>query len=261
VNPYFVSAIAIFIFMQFLFVLAVIGGRNDLADVGWGLGFLVVGLACGETFSGHWAEAFSHPRTKLAFSLLIIWALRLSVHIFIRNRGKPEDNRYQEWRKKWGRHPLLGAYLQVFLLQGLLMWMVSIPVAWIMSHPEGSLRTLDFIGVGIWTLGLGWEAVSDFQLIQFKKNPFNKGKIMTSGLWASSRHPNYFGEVLLWWGFYLLALQIPDGWLTIGGPTAITILILKVSGVPLLEKQMDGRPGVAEYRRTTPIFIPWLKRQ
>ena len=136
------------------------------------------------------------------------------------------------------------------------MFVIALPMFWIIRSPAQELDIFCSMGGLIWILGFFFESISDRQLREFKKNPENKGKLMTSGLWAWSRHPNYFGEVVQWWGVFLFAASLPMGWVTIISPVTITFFILKVSGVPLLEEQMKSRPGAAEYRRTTSVFFP-----
>jgi steroid 5-alpha reductase family enzyme len=142
------------------------------------------------------------------------------------------------------------------MLQGLLMIIIAIPVTRISIAEPSSLTLLDLLGVLVWVTGFLFEAIGDYQLLQAKKDPANKGKIMRTGLWQYTRHPNYFGEVLLWWGMYLIALSVPGGWSTIIGPLTITFLILKVSGIPLLEKKYEGNADFDEYKRTTNAFFP-----
>jgi steroid 5-alpha reductase family enzyme len=194
---------------------------------------------------------------ELLVSLLVaVWGVRLAVHIGLRNRGKGEDPRYRQWREEWGRHAMVRSFFQIFLLQGLLIVVISLPVTRIILSEESRLSPLDLIGILVWLMGFLFEAIGDYQLMQFKKDPAAKGKIMTSGLWKYTRHPNYFGEVTLWWGVYLIALAVPGGWATIIGPITITFLILGVSGIPLLEKKYEGNKEFDDYRRRTSAFFP-----
>ena len=242
------------------FVVALIRKDNSVADIAWGLGFVLVT-----------ATTFFFLRTSfflpvLVSSLVAAWGLRLSFHIFRRNRNKSEDPRYAEWRRKWGRSFLWRSYLQVFLLQGLFLLVISSPVILVNTYrwelPPGSQDSFIWLaGAFLWCVGFFFEAVGDAQLARFKKDPANKGRIMDRGLWRYTRHPNYFGESLMWWGLFLIALEIPYGWTTIVSPVLITFLLVKVSGVPLLEKRYRGRPDFEAYARRTSAFVPWFPKK
>jgi len=240
----------ILLYMTGWFIAAQIRGRNDIADVAWGLGFTlvaVVSLVAGDVYS---------PRGLLVSGLVLAWGLRLALHIHNRNRGRGEDPRYRQWREEWGKWFVLRSFLQVFMLQGALLLLVAVPIVFVNTAPAGPLGWLDLLGLAVWLYGFGFEAVGDWQLLKFIRNPGNKGKLMTSGLWRYTRHPNYFGEVTLWWGIWLMTLCLPGGWLTIVGPLTITILILKVSGIPMLEKPYEDRADFQEYKRRTSAFFP-----
>ena len=174
--------------------------------------------------------------------LVSIWGIRLAWHIHARNKGKGEDYRYLAWRKQWGNWFYLRSYLQVYLLQGVLLFLISLPLFVINAQGGGSLGLLDFVGVFVWLIGFIFETVGDAQLARFIQNPLNKGKLMQGGLWGYTRHPNYFGEVTLWWGIGIISLSVPYGGWGLLGPVIITYLILKVSGIPLLEKKMEQHP-------------------
>ncbi len=248
---YFVTLIAILlVYMSLCFVVSLIRKRNDVADVAWGLGFVLM------TGASFFLSGDSGIRGMLVGVLVSIWGLRLAWHIHRRNKGKAEDYRYLAWRKEWGKWFYIRSYFQVYLLQGLFLFLIVSPVLLINKNAGPSLVLLDFLGVAVWLVGFYFEALGDAQLARFIKNPENKGKLMQSGLWAYTRHPNYFGEVVQWWGLWLIALSVPGAWLGIVGPMTITFLILKVSGVPMLEKKLEGNPEFAEYKRKTSIFIP-----
>jgi len=253
-DTFLIAGIGICIYMSCWFVVSVVRQRNDVADIAWGLGFLFV------TLSLFWWHGVGVDRGGLVALLVSVWALRLSGHIFLRNRHKTEDPRYKKWRDEWGKWFYLRSYLQVFMLQGVLLLAVVSPALIVMAYRGGGLTALDVLGVGVWAIGFCFEVVGDWQLKTFKNDPANKGKIMQSGLWAYTRHPNYFGEVMQWWGIWISALSVPFGWLGIVGPVVITILILYVSGIPMLEHKMAHKPAFQEYKKRVSMFFPMLPR-
>lgn len=186
--------------------------------------------------------------------------MRLAMHIYKRNKGKTEDYRYLAWRKEWGKWFYPRSYAQVYLLQGVLLYLIVFPVLFINKNNIGGLGILDYMGVAVWILGFYFESKGDAELARFIKNPENKGKLLRTGLWQYTRHPNYFGEVTQWWGVWLISMSLPGAWIAVVGPLTITILILKVSGIPLLEKRMEENPDFADYKRVTNKFIPWFKK-
>jgi steroid 5-alpha reductase family enzyme len=242
------------LYMSGWFALAVIKKRNDIADIAWGLGFIL--LAWTSFFLG---EAKS-VRGVLVGALITVWGIRLALHIFARNRGKAEDYRYAEWRKSW-KWFYLRSYLQVYLLQGALLFLIFFPVLLVNKKAGSDLGYLDIAGLAVWIFGFVFETVGDMQLARFIKNPANKGKIMQSGLWAYTRHPNYFGEVILWWGIFIISLGSAPFLYAVIGPLTITILILFVSGIPMLEKKYAGRPDFEEYKKRTSIFFPLPRKK
>lgn len=242
-------------YMTLWFLAAIRLRRNDLADIAWGPGFLLIGLAA------LWQGGIFSVRGWLVVGLVAAWALRLAVHVYRRNRGKAEDYRYERWRQQWGRWFYPRTYLQVFLLQGLLMLVIALPAVLVNVRQGPSLGWLDVLGLLIWLGGFIFETISDRQLAVFLADRKNRGRIMQSGLWRYSRHPNYFGEVAQWWGIWLITLSVAYGWLGILSPLLITVLIWRVSGIPLLEKKMADKPGFAEYKKKTSIFFPWPPRK
>ena len=200
------------------------------------------------------------PRLALVLWLLALWAARLALYITRRNAGKGEDRRYQEIRERnQPGFPVKSLYL-VFWLQALLAWVISLPVlgAFAGNQPLG---LLDLAGVALWCLGLTFEAVGDWQLSRFKKDPANADKVMDRGLWKYTRHPNYFGECCVWWGFYCLALSA-GAWWAVPGPVLITFLLLRVSGVRLLERDIGNRrPRYVDYVLKTNAFFPGPPRK
>lgn len=240
-------------YMTLWFVISLIKKRNDVADVAWGLGFVLLAWTA-FYLSGDGARAM------LINSLVSIWGLRLAWHIHKRNEDKPEDYRYQKWRMDWGNSFYLRSYFQVYVLQGVLLFLIVLPVLAVNKNSGSPLGLLDFAGVMVWLFGFYFEAVGDAELARFKKNPENKGKFLQTGLWAYTRHPNYFGEVTQWWGIWLVSLSVPGGVFTVLGPLTITFLILKVSGIPMLEKKMEEKAEFAEYKRRVSKFFPMPPR-
>ncbi len=250
-----VSALAIFGYMTVWFFISLLRKRNDSADVAWGIGFVlaaIVPLVFHQPFS---------DRALLVTVLVAIWGIRLASHIYFRQRGKPEDYRYQKWREEWGKWFVVRSYVQVYILQGFLLLLIVSPVLVINTYQGFRFWWLDLFGVLVWLVGFFFEVVGDWQLSQFLKDPNNKGHLMRNGLWRYSRHPNYFGEVTQWWGIWIIALSVPFGWLTVIGPITITVLILFVSGVPLLEKKMKEHPEFEAYARQTSRFFPLLPKK
>ncbi len=249
-NYFVILILVLFVYMSLWFVFSLIKKRNDVADVAWGLGFVLM-----TWFSFFFSNIYS-TRGILVGILVSIWGLRLAWHIHRRNKGKAEDYRYIAWRKEWGKWFYLRSYLQVYLLQGMFLFLIVVPVLIINKNAGPALGSLDVLGVAVWLLGFYFEAVGDAQLAHFIKNPENQGKLMQNGLWAYTRHPNYFGEVTQWWGLWLVAVSVPSGWLGIIGPITITFLILKVSGIPMLEKKMAENPEFIEYKKRVSVFFP-----
>jgi steroid 5-alpha reductase family enzyme len=246
------SVIVVFIYMLGWFVAAIIKKDNSIVDIAWGLGFVVI--ACVNLF----ISQTSSGRQLLITGLIMIWALRLAGHIFARNKGRGEDFRYAQWREEWGKNIIIKTFLNVFLLQGLFMLIIAYPIILVNYTAQKPLNFLDVVGLFVWLMGFFFESVGDYQLLKFKEERSNKGKIMTSGLWKYTRHPNYFGEATIWWGIFLIALSAPYGLTAIISPMVVTFLLLKVSGVPMLEKKYHGNPEFMEYARKTSRFIPWF---
>jgi steroid 5-alpha reductase family enzyme len=241
--------------MTLMFAAAFLKKDNSIVDIAWGPGFVLITVL---TFFLKPGFTFRHI---LVSGLIILWGLRLMIHIFLRNRGKGEDFRYAEWRRDWGKWFVLRSYFQVFMLQGFFMIVIAWPIILTNSSRESGLGWLEVSGAGLWLIGFCFESVGDAQLTRFKKDPVNKGKIMTEGLWMYTRHPNYFGEVVMWWGIFLIALAVPDGWTAVVSPILITVLLLRVSGVTMLEKKYKDNPEFEAYARRTSAFFPWPPRK
>ena len=234
VKIFLVQSLVIFLYAVIWFIVAVVKNRNDVADIAWGGGFICAAL------TAYLAAGIHEARAILVLLLVVAWGVRLMLHIGIRNLGKPEDHRYKAWREEWGNNYLIRSFLQVFLLQGFLRCLSSpcplplpSPTA---DHRLPCLMVLDSAsGCSVFP----FETIGDFQLLQFKKDPANKGRIMNIGLWRYTRHPDYFGEVTLWWGIFLICWSVPGSLWTVAGPLTISWLILRVSGTPLLKKDMS----------------------
>jgi steroid 5-alpha reductase family enzyme len=244
------AAGTVFAYMTAVFLVALLQKNNSIVDVAWGPGFILVALVT------LFLEPGVQIRQVLVGGLVAIWALRLGVHICLRNRGRGEDFRYAKWRRDWGRWFVLRSFLQVFMLQGIFMLLISFPILLVNRSTERGLTFLDGLGAAVWLIGFLFEAVGDYQLKKFRGKPESKGRIMTSGLWTYTRHPNYFGEAAMWWGVWLIAFSVPGGWAGIISPLTIGFLLLKVSGVNLLEKKYTGNEEFAAYARRTSAFFP-----
>lgn len=240
----------IFIYFFIFFVIGTIIKNNSIVDMGWGLGFVIIAWYL---MIENWN--FLIPRVIMTV-LVTIWGLRLFIHIIQRNLGKEEDFRYKKWREDWGKWLIPRAFLQVYMLQGLFMGIISLPVILIRNESGPWNLLILVIGLGIWILGFIFESVGDKQLKNFIGDPSNRGKIMDRGLWKYTRHPNYFGEATMWWGIFLIGMSAGISILSIISPLTITTLLLFVSGVPMLEKSMKDKPGYQEYAERTSIFIP-----
>ncbi len=238
----------IWTYMSFWFLISLIFKKGDVADIAWGIGFPLIGLYL----------YFFHSENSISLIILIfltlLWGTRLALHIFSRNRGKKEDFRYKKWREDWGDFYVIRSYLQIFILQGFFMFLISLPFVFSTEDRSSNLSILSILGIVIWIIGFLFESIADNQLRKFIQNPENKGKILKTGLWKYSRHPNYFGEVTMWWGIFLIVSHISI-W-TIISPLTITILILFVSGIPLLEAKYKDNKEFEEYKKLTSVFFP-----
>ena len=232
--------------------------RNvSIVDSLWGIGFVLIVWI---TF--FLSDGFLGRKALIAI-LVTIWGMRLSIYLGKRNWGAGEDRRYGLWRNKSGERFWIVSLFKVFLLQALFLWVISMVLQYgqVAPLPDG-FCWLDILGVFVWALGFFFEAVGDWQLARFKANPANRGKVMDRGLWAYSRHPNYFGEFLIWWGLFLITLSTPNSWWTVISPLIVTAVLLKMTGIPLTEQTIvDHRPGYREYIKRTPAFFPWFPKK
>ena len=222
-------------------------------DIFWGLGFIVVAYF-------YLAADYSNAlQPRLLYSLVFLWGVRLSLHIAVRNLGEAEDARYANWRRQNGDRWWWYSFFKVFLLQGAVMWIVSLPLLAGLQD-RSPLTIVDGIGILLFTVGFLVESIGDWQLRVFKKDPDNKGKVLNSGLWRFTRHPNYFGESVLWWGFTLIAVEVSTLWILIS-PAIMTWLLIKVSGVAMLDDLLrKTKPDYAAYIESTNAFFPGRRK-
>ncbi len=251
-----VVLIALLIFFFTFFLISQKKKNNGLADVAWGLGFVVVAFV---------SLIYNQNYNIISITITLfvsLWGFRLFYHLTKRNWNAKEDYRYVEMRKKWGDHQVLNSFLRVFMSQMLLLFVISIPIQLASMFTTSINSTLGWItygvGVALWIFGYYFEVVGDAQLKNFIKNPANKGRIMQSRLWKYTRHPNYFGEATMWWGIWIISMASLVSWNLLGfvGPTIITYLLLFVSGVPLLERKYKDNEEFQVYAKKTSVFIP-----
>jgi len=247
-----VAAVAIVALMLVMWVISVVITNASIVDIVWGLGFVLVAWAVRLT-----TDRGDDARQWLLVAMTTAWGLRLAVHLFIRNHGHGEDYRYRAMRKHYGpRFGVISLY-SVFGLQGLLMFVVSLPVQLGQADPTPGLGVVAAVGVALWAIGMFFESVGDAQLARFKANPDNAGGVMNQGLWRYTRHPNYFGDACVWWGIGIVAAETGAGAWGLIGSAVMTFLLRRVSGVTMLEKTIGRRrAGYDEYIRTTSPFIP-----
>ncbi len=231
---------------------------SSIVDIFWGVGFVIM---CWYYFGLATDYEFNHIRGQVLSVMVTLWGIRLAWHIGSRNIGQPEDYRYQEFRRQAGESYWWFSFFKVFFLQGVILWILS-SVFWATHRSDiESLGLFEYIGIGFWAVGFFFEAVGDWQLSQFKKNPANKGKIMDKGLWKYTRHPNYFGDAMVWWGYFMFALGTKGGWLYFFVPIFMNFLLRFVSGVAMLEENLQkSKPGYKEYMRKTSAFLPMPPR-
>jgi steroid 5-alpha reductase family enzyme len=251
------ASLLIWVLVTILWIWSVIIKNVSIVDIFWGMGFVIVNA------SYVFSSGELNPRKLLILGLVTIWGLRLAIYLALRNIGKGEDFRYREFRRKYGQERYWWiSYFQTFLLQGFLMMIVSLPLLGISgSTHSGNLNFLDYLGIFVWLTGFTFEAGGDFQLSRFKRDPENKGKVLNTGFWKYTRHPNYFGDSAVWWAYALFSLAAGSYWQIIGS-VIMTLLIIRISGVALLEKSLTGsKPQYREYIQKTSSFFPWFPKK
>lgn len=251
------AALLIWILVTLLWIWSIFIKNVSIVDLFWGFGFVVINafyvLMSGEL----------NARKILILVLVSIWGLRLAIYLAIRNIGKGEDFRYKEFRRTYGEERYWWfSYFQTFLLQSLLILIVSLPLLGIsQSRQSGNLNLLDYFGILVWLIGFSFEAGGDFQLSRFKRDSKNKGKVFNTGFWKYTRHPNYFGDSAVWWAYAIFSIAAGSYWQIIGS-IVMTLLIIKVSGVALLEKTLNkSKPQYQEYIQKTSSFFPWFSKK
>ncbi len=252
-HPYMLALLVILAIAILSWMVSVVRKDVSFVDSLWSLFLLIAALVFA-------FESFPlGAKGQLVLVLVVIWALRLSVYITARNWGRPEDYRYQTIRANNEPGFAFKSLYIVFALQGVLAWVVALPLLPAITV-DAPLTVVDYFAAALWLLGFVFEAGGDFQLARFKSQKDSRGKVLDTGLWRYTRHPNYFGEFCMWWAFYLFAVT-SGGWWSIVSPLLMSALLLKVSGVAMLEKTISGRrPEYAEYIRRTNTFFPGPRR-
>ncbi|MBP1160454.1 DUF1295 domain-containing protein [Rhodococcus sp. PvR099] len=227
-------------------------GRYNVVDVSWGLGFVLVAVVAATVGGG------DVTRRVLLVLLVAVWGLRLSWHMHVKSRGRGEDPRYEELLARSAGSRTVVVIRKIFLTQGAAQWFVSLPLqlSAVLGATHGPGVAVLGLGAAVWVVGFVFEAVGDSQLERFKAEPANRGRVMDVGLWAWTRHPNYFGDACVWWGLWLVAASVWPGPLTIASPVLMTYFLVYATGARLLEKSMSQRPGYAEYQARTGFFVP-----
>jgi steroid 5-alpha reductase family enzyme len=250
------NAALVLTMMSVLWVVSVIKRDVSIVDPWWSISFLLIATNTAmQTGIG--------PSKLVLLSAVALWSLRLFVYLLLRNHGKPEDPRYAAFRAKYGPHRYWWvSFFQVFLLQGVLALVISLPLVFSAAASlPAPLTSYDLLGMLVFVCGFACEAIADGQLRTFRRNRTSRNQVLDSGLWRLSRHPNYFGDALLHWGLWLFAVDQPYGWVTVFAPALMTFLLVRVSGVSLLDTHLlEHKPEYADYIRRTSAFIPWPKR-
>ena len=252
-NQILFSFIFIWVYMTLIYLIAIKKDDLSIIDIAYGPGFVVAGIAQ-MIFSKHVQLHFI-----ILFSLICLWALRLALQIGIRKIGKGEDYRYTKMRRDFGKNWKTISYVKIFLFQGLLILIIELPLFISSLKYQKEIGILAFLGILLWIWGFFWETLGDIQKYRFKKAG-KKGFIQT-GLWKYTRHPNYYGEITMWWAIFLITLEIPFGWIAVISPILITTLLIAFSGIPLLEKKYNMDPEFQKYKNKTSALLPWFQKK
>ena len=254
---YLTNLAAVIIMMVFAWLISLRRSNVTIVDSLWGLGFVLIAWNTYFLSDGHTL------RTLLLAVLTSIWGLRLSIYLARRNQGKGEDPRYASWRRQYGDRFWIVSLFNVFSVQALFLWVIALALQYGQLSPAPDRITwLDICGTLVWAVGFGFEAIGDRQLERFKKNPANKDKVMDRGLWRYTRHPNYFGETLIWWGIFLIVLSAPGSWWTLISPILITVTLIKITGIALTEKIiLEKKSKYSDYISKTSAFFPWFPKR
>jgi steroid 5-alpha reductase family enzyme len=235
--------------MLIFFIISIITKDNSYIDIAWGLGFILIATIA-------FLQSTQETIHYVVFSLVALWGIRLSGFISLRKIGYGEDHRYADWRKEW-KYFYTRSFFQIYVLQGVLMFIFAWPIFYVMDHSSQFTSVLA-IGILLWIIGFFFEAVGDAQKYSFKKK--NPKDLMITGLWKYTRHPNYFGESVQWFGIAVIAAAA-GGWYTMLSPILLTFFLIKVSGVPMLEVKYKGRPNWESYKAKTSMFVPWVQKK
>ncbi len=254
---YIQAFLVIMIIMTLLWIVSIIIRNVSIVDIFWGTGFVITCVYYFLNTHGN------DSRKIILMTLVAIWGIRLSVYLAWRNLGKGEDFRYREFRRKYGEKRYWWiSYFQTFLLQGVLMWLISAPLLGAQFYGQDSLPGIpDYTGILLWITGFVFETGGDLQLARFRSDNTNKGKVLDTGFWHYTRHPNYFGDSAVWWAYGLLCTGA-GSFLPVLGSVLMTALIIKVSGVVLLEKSLNQqKPDYRDYIERTSSFFPWFPKK
>ncbi|MFT5203543.1 MAG: steroid 5-alpha reductase family enzyme [Candidatus Aldehydirespiratoraceae bacterium] len=245
------TALGIIVMMVAMWVVSLFLRNASVVDIAWGAGFVLVAWIARMVGDGH------NGRSTLLTAMVTIWGLRLAGHLWWRSRGAAEDFRYQSMRRRQREHFPLRSLVTVFGLQGLLMFIVSLPVQLAATARYPDIGWIAVVGVVLWGIGFFFETVGDAQLAQFRADTANDGMVLDRGLWRYSRHPNYFGDCCIWWGIFLVTAETGAAWFGLIGPVAMSYLLINVSGVAMLERGLrKRRDGYPEYVARTSMFFP-----
>lgn len=253
---YVINIGAIFLFMVTMFIIAQLIKDNSIVDIGWGLGFVII------AFVSYFASEGEHTlRQTIVLTLVSLWGIRLFLHLLIRSIGRGEDFRYANFRKQWGKNVRIIAFFRVFMMQGAIMLLLAYPIVLVNVADSSGFDIFAALGLIVWLIGFLFQSIGDYQLEHFKKRKKHKEEILKSGLWRYSRHPNYFGGAAMWWGIYLIVIGVTNGWTAFFSAAFINLLLLKVSGVPFLDKRYAGNEEYQIYKQETNLFIPWFPKK